>query len=42
MISVSKLDRDALQFLWISDVNGPRSDTIVLQFTGDVFGVSAI
>ena len=41
MVSVAECDRDALRFLWVSDVNQPQHEIIVMRFTRVVFGVSA-
>ena len=41
MVSVAKCDRDALRFLWVSAVNQPHQQVIVMRFTRVVFGVSA-
>ena len=41
MISVTPADCDALQFLWVSDADGPQKDVIIMRFTRVVFGVSS-
>ena len=41
MVSVGTQGRDALQFLWVDNVQKASPDIVQLQFTRIVFGVSA-
>ena len=41
MISVSQVDRNALRFLWVKDVNETPAGIITLRFTRVVFGVAS-
>ena len=41
MVSVAELDRDALQFLWIDDLQKGAPDVLTFRFARVVFGVSA-
>ena len=41
MVAVAERDRDALRFLWVSDILVERSELLVLRFARVVFGVSS-
>ena len=41
MISVANEDRDALRFLWVSDVTSDNPSIVTLRFARVVFGVSS-
>ena len=41
MVSVNAEDRDALRFLWISNIEEPDHKVVVYQFTRVAFGVSS-
>ena len=41
MVAMRDEDGDALQFLWVKDVNNDVLDVTTLRFTSVVFGVSA-
>ena len=41
MVSIQKEDRDALRFLWISDLKSESPELVTFRFSRVVFGVSA-
>ena len=41
MVAVAERDRNALRFLWFSDILVERSELLVLSFARVVFGVSS-
>ena len=41
MITVAQPDRDALRFLWFTDLNDPQKSAAVMRFTRVIFGVSS-
>ena len=41
MIGIAKMDRDALRFLWVKNIESLLPEILTLRFTRVVFGVSA-
>ena len=41
MVSIAKVDRNVLRFLWVDDISKKEPEIVVLRFTRVVFGVSS-